>query len=112
MDTEYKELKEQAYNELHSITPYVASLLRDDELVTTPVDSYKPFFTMIDCRYCIAGWAHDKTNDYSLKNNSKYCEKCSDLAFEMYHNWDGRKAHKRLLKSILKFTGHFKEKHK
>jgi hypothetical protein len=115
MDAEFKELKQKAYEELYPISSYVANLLRDDELATPPSTSSKfgkPYFSMMDCQYCIAGWAHDRTKYYATVGNRKYCETCHDLSIEMYYNYDGRQASKRLLKSILKFTEHFKASHK
>ena len=112
MDSEYKELKQKAYEELHPISSYVANLLRDDELTSTPTNSNRPFFAMFDSQYCIVGWAHDRTMHYAMNKSSKYCETCKRLSIEMYDNHDGRQSSKRLLKSILKFTEHFKASHK
>jgi hypothetical protein len=111
MDAEFKELKQKAYEELYPISSYVANLLRDDELATTRINS-RPYFDMADCQYCIAGWAHDRIKYYAIVGSRKYCEPCHDLSIEMYDNYDGRQASKRLLKSILKFTEHFKASHK
>ena len=112
MDVEYKELKQKACEELEPISSYVSNLLRNDELTSTPRNSNKPFFAMFDSQYCIAGWAHNRTNDYSRVKSSKYCGTCHGLSIEMYDNYDAGQASKRLLKSILRFTEHFKASHK
>lgn len=95
---------------MQPISPYVVKLLREDKLVYSGEGSTT--FAMSDGKFCIVGWAYDRTNDYGIIGNPKYCERCDNLSMEMYDNHDGRQASKRLLKSILKFTEHFKSTHK